>query len=351
MNIYSLFPFVKIFVRMFFMQTYLIAFLTGLITGGISCFAVQGSLLTSIVATKEESNISKKLTNQNLIIFLITKLIAYTILGFGLGLIGEKLIIASKFQGWFQIFIGIYMLITAANLVNLHPFFRHFVISPPKFIFKMLRNQTKIKSLFAPALLGALTILIPCGVTQGMMLLAISAGNPLTSALILFFFILGTSPVFFAIGLAASELFKRRAFSIFAAFVVLALGIFSINSGQILRGSVHTFQNYWRVLTRTDLVGGPAVIKNGIQEVTITVSSGGYKANVNTLKIGIPVKLTLVTDHVAGCSRAFTIPDYNISKILPQTGQTILEFTPTKLGNLTYTCSMGMYSGSFDVIK
>ncbi len=328
-----------------------IPFLTGLTTGGVSCFAVQGGLLTSALATEEEIDVSKKLRVRGLIVFLIAKLVAYTILGFLLGAVGSRLIITPKTQGWFQIIIGVYMLITAANLVNLHPFFRYFVIRPPKFIFKLLRNQSKVKSLFTPALLGVLTVLIPCGVTQGMMLLAISAGNPVTAALILFSFILGTIPVFFAIGLAANELFTHKAFLYIAASVVAVLGIISINSGQILRGSVHTFQNYWRVAFETAGNSSSAVVVNGKQQVTITVTSHGYKSDVNTLKAGVPVALTLITNNVLSCARAFTIPNLNISKVLPVTGTTTIEFTPEQTGQLTYTCSMGMYSGSFNVIK
>jgi sulfite exporter TauE/SafE len=334
------------------MGNFWLAFITGLTTGGVSCFAVQGSLLTSALAT-EEADVSKKVKSQSLIIFLIAKLLAYTALGFALGIIGEKIIVSPKVQGWFQIFIGLYMLITAANLANLHPFFRNFVIRPPKFIFKVLRNQAKLKSFFTPAFLGLLTILIPCGVTQAMMLLAISASNPGASSLILFSFVLGTIPVFFIIGLAAGELFKRKAFSIVAALVMATLGIISINSGQVLRGSIHTIQNYWRVAFEdtADSAGEAAPIINGIQEVTINITSRGYTSNIKTLKLGVPVKLTLVTNSVVSCARAFTIPDYGIRKILPETGSDIIEFTPDKLGNLTYTCSMGMYSGSFNVVK
>jgi hypothetical protein len=243
------------------------------------------------------------------------------------------------------------MLITAANLANIHPFFKRFVIAPPKFIFRLLRNQTKVKSFFTPVVLGALTILIPCGVTQAMMLLAISAGSPIISASIMFAFILGTSPVFFVIGMAANEIFKRRALAILAAIVVATMGIISINSGQVLRGSVNTIQNYWSVLTGSNLVINIPAENNGVQEVTITATTGSYKSNVNTLKLGVPVRISIVSNNVAGCTRAFTIPELNYFRILPQNGTEVVEFTPTKIGLLTYTCSMGMYSGSFNVIK
>lgn len=333
------------------MNTLILALITGLTTGGVSCFAVQGSLILSFTAL-DKLEPSKKSKTQSLIFFLLSKLAAYTALGFLLGLAGEKLIIAPKVQGWFQIVIGIYMLITAANLANLHPIFRRFVITPPKFIFKLLRKQLKIRSFFTPMFLGALTIFIPCGVTQSMMLLAISAGNPFTSALILFFFTLGTSPVFFLIGIATKELFKKNAFSVIAALVVATVAVISINSGQLLRSSVHTIQNYWRVAFENSKSSGEfAPVVNGYQIVDITVNPRGYETNVRKLKVGIPVKLKLTTNSVAGCSRAFTIPEYGISKLLLQTGVEVIEFTPTKLGNLTYTCSMGMYSGYFDIIK
>lgn len=320
-------------------------FITGLTTGGVSCFAVQGGLLTSALATEEEIKISKTLRTRALVAFLAAKLVAYTLLGLLLGLIGSKLIIQPKLQGWFQIIIGLYMLLTAANLANIHPFFKYFVIRPPKFIFKLLRNQTKVKSVFTPIFLGLMTILIPCGVTQGMMLLAISSSNPLVASSIMFFFILGTIPVFFAIGMAANELFTHKAFVIAAALVVAILGIISINSGQVLRGSVHTLQNYWKVIVSSD---SQNVVGNNVK---IQVSNRGYKADVNTLKVGVPVTLTLNTNGVTGCARAFTIPTLNIVKVLPQTGTTTIQFTPSQTGLLTYTCSMGMYSGSFNVIQ
>ena len=130
------------------------------------------------------------------------------------------------------------------------------------------------------------------------------------------------------------------------------LGFTAINGGQTLRGSVHTFQNYKSVIfNNNSIIEGTQETENGKQIVTMNVKSTSYEASTNTLKIGIPVKLILKTNKTAGCSRSFTIPEYNISKVLPVTGTEIIEFTPTKLGRLTYTCSMGMYSGTFNIIE
>ena len=327
-------------------------FITGLTTGGFSCFAVQGGLLTSALAS-EGTGDKKYIKEKSILMFLAAKLISYTLLGFVLGFLGSAININPKFQGYLEIVVGLYMLATAARLLNIHPIFRYFVIQPPKAFLKLIRNKSQVQSFFTPALLGFLTVLIPCGITQAMMLLAIAGGNAVLGASIMFFFVLGTSPVFFLIGLAATELLKNRMFSIIAAIFIVVMGILAINSGQILRGSVHTIQNYYEVLLGESKNSqmGVAKIVNGKQEVAIYVTSGGYQSDVNTLRVGIPVKLTLISQNARSCARAFAIPEFNLFKVLSQNGTETMEFTPTKLGRLTYTCSMGMYTGSFDVIK
>lgn len=321
-----------------------LALVTGLTTGGISCLAVQGGLLASSLDSKNKL--------KGVLAFLVSKMTTYTLLGVALGAIGATLIVSPKILGWMQILAGLFMIATAARLLNVHPIFRHFVIEPPKFIFRILRKEANSQSLFAPAILGFMTILIPCGVTQAMMILAVSTGNALIGAGIMFAFTLGTSPIFLTIGVAAAEMLKRRWFSVVAALTILVLGIMSINSGQILRGSVHTLQNYWKAAFETKAgsnLAFPPLDEEGNQLVTIDVASGGYRSNFKKLKAGVPVKLTLKTNNTLGCSRSFVIPGYNINKILPQTGQEIVQFTPYRQGSLTYTCSMGMYTGQFVV--
>lgn len=327
-----------------------LAFITGLTTGGISCFAVQGGLLAGVLSNQKETD--RKLST---IYFLVAKLVGYAILGGLLGLLGSALIITPKLQGLMQIFAGVFMIIAVGRILDIHPIFRRFTFTPPKFLFRILRVQSKKENYFAPAILGFLTILIPCGVTQAMMLLSVASGNVFWGGLILAAFILGTSPVFYILGVASNQIFKNKSLKYVAAIAIFILGIMSINTGQILRGSVHTIQNYWLVLSgsqndknQNNQVAG--INAAGRQEIEIEVSTRGYKSSTKTLKAGVPVTLKLSTKETQGCSRAFTIPEYNISKILPESGTVEVDFTPTKTGRLTYTCSMGMYTGYFDVI-
>lgn len=329
-----------------------LAFLTGLTTGGISCMAVQGGLLASSISTDATKN--DRFLNVG--VFVVSKIIAYTLLGALLGFLGSSLIISPVLQGWFQIFVGLFMLATAGRLLNLHPVFRYFVIQPPKWIYKLLKTRSRVQSIFTPAILGVLTVLIPCGVTQAMMVIAVGTGNPLTGALTMLAFTVGTSPVFFTLGVAASQLMKNKAFNWAAAFVIAILGILSVNTGQVLRGSPHTIQNYYSAALSlfgqgaNATSGAIAGVANGLQEIRVEVTSSGYVSSVDTLKAGVPVKMSLVTNNTQGCARAFNIPALGISKVLPQTGTEVVEFTPTKTGQLTLTCSMGMYTKIITVI-
>jgi len=333
------------------------AFLTGLTTGGFSCVAVQGGLLASSMPASQEGAVEGSRTHrwQYVGMFLAAKLFAYTLLGFVLGLIGSTLTLTPKLLGWTQILVGIFMLITAARILDLHPIFRYFVIQPPKWTYRFLKNKSRNASFFAPALLGFLTVLMPCGITQATMAVAIASGSPFLGAVIMFAFILGTSPIFFVLGASFVELLQRKAFSVVAAAVVIVFAVLSINGGMGLLGSIYTIQNFYRAATTdTDTLargGVSAGVTAGVQNVTIAVSGAGYTASATTLKAGVPIRLTLTTNNTQGCVRAFTIPDLNLSKVLPETGSETIEFTPQKPGRLAYSCSMGMYTGAFTVVE
>ncbi len=331
------------------MNSFWLAFLTGLTTGGISCLAVQGGLLASSVSQEQQGKSVVPVA-----LFLIAKLIAYTILGFFLGLLGSFFSISIGVQSVLQLVVGIFMLITAARIANLHPIFRYFVIQPPKAVYRLLKNQSRAQTFFAPLSLGFLTVLMPCGVTQAMMVVAVASGNPWVGAATMFAFVLGTSPVFLALGVAAVKLLEKKLFSYVAAGIIVYFGLLSINGGIALSGSPYTFQNLYKAatggFTAYAEAGTAPIDASGNQDATIYVTASGYSSMVKKLKVGVPVNLSLVSNNAAGCVRSFVIPSLSLSAILPENGTKELAFTPMKAGTLMYSCGMGMYFGSFEVI-
>lgn len=187
------------------MNQIFLAFLTGLTTGGLSCFAVQGGLLAGILADQKKEDQKK-----TLILFLTSKFFAHLILGAFLGLLGSALIISPKTQGVMQIISGIVILLMALKISDIHPIFRNLSITAPKFVFRLLRNQSKDITMFTPIIIGLLTVLIPCGVTQGMLLLSVSSGSFWYGGLILGAFILGTTPVFYLLGIASEKILSIK---------------------------------------------------------------------------------------------------------------------------------------------
>lgn len=343
------------------MNTIWLAFLTGLTTGGISCLAVQGGLLASSIAHRRELGLANGEQSGSkwidVTLFLGAKLVAYTLLGFLLGLVGSSLVLTPKLLGTVQIAAGLFMLATAARIADIHPIFRYFVIAPPKWAYKLLRNTTRGDSFLAPAMLGFFTVLMPCGITQATMAIAVASASPWLGAAIMGAFVLGTSPIFFILGATVSQLLQKKAFSYAAAAVILVFGILSFNGGMALRGSIYTIQNFYKAATtpidqltyaRGQVAG---VSRDGRQDVTINVTSRGYTSSAQSLYAGVPVRLSLVTNNTAGCTRVFTIPDLNISKVLQQTGTEVVEFTPKKAGQLVYACGMGMFNGKFEIIQ
>ncbi len=326
----------------------LVIFLTGLTVGGLTCLAVQGGLLASVIAAKEEEEVEKGQNNKDAIFptlaFLISKLIAYTLLGFILGAFGGAIGINQNIQIIMQFVAGIYMIAVALDLLNVHPVFRYVVIQPPKFLTKRLRNVSKRKDLFAPALLGVMTIFIPCGTTLAMEALAISSTNALTGAVIMAVFVLGTMPLFFGVGWITSILGDtyRENFLKIAALAVLYLGIISINGALIAIGSPYSFQSFLASKSSNQI----AVSQN----VEIMVTSSGYWPQYIKVKKGRPVNIKLTSKDAYSCASAFRIPSLGIVRNLQANETQTISFIPDKIGQIPFTCSMGMYTGKIDVI-
>jgi sulfite exporter TauE/SafE len=246
---------------------------------------------------------------------------------FALGLLGTSIKLPPVYQGYFQIFLGIYLFGIAGNLLNLHPFFRHFVLTPPKFILRLARkisqknlNQSlrptiydlpvRQADLLSPVLLGGLTIFLPCATTQAMEVLALSSGDPFYSAAIMFAFTLGTIPTFLAFGfiLSKGQTSFQKHFPLLLGTFLLAMSLYTVNSGIGLSGSVYT-SKFWQVASvfmRDNPRESHTTLKT--QTTTINVSNNGYSPSNITLKKNIPTQLKLITTNVANCSRSFTIP-------------------------------------------
>jgi sulfite exporter TauE/SafE len=320
-------------------------FLTGLLTGGLTCLAVQGGLLATAIAQRHEGEQEEK-SNKALpiIAFVVAKLIAYTIVGFLLGWLGSFFTLSFAVRVALQILIAVFMIGTALSLLEVHPFFRYFVIQPPRFLTKLVRNKAKSADIFTPALLGLMTIFIPCGTTQAMMALAISSASALTGALIMFSFILGTIPLFFILGYGANSLSAKwqKNFYRAAAVLIIILSLFAINGAISLSGAT------WFSGNSNQVKSNQVVSK----DIAIMITNNGYVPNNLDIKAGEEITLTIKNENAYSCAQAFTIPKFGIEKVVAPGTEEVIKFTaPSDLGKIAFTCSMGMYRGVFNIVE
>ena len=209
--------------------------------------------------------------------------------------------------------------------------------------------------MFAPALLGAFTIFIPCGTTQAMMALAVGSGNPFLGAAILFTFIVGTSPVFFILGYFTMKLGEvlHKHFMRVAAIALILLALFNLDGALNLAGVSYTptriLREMFCLVSYCPLTTG--TMTETVTKQTITISGSGYTPQSFAVKKGSQVTITLVNKGAVNCAQAFTIPALNIQEVVAPNQTKQITFTaPEQPGTLSFMCSMGMYTGRIEVL-
>lgn len=390
-------------------------FLTGLLAGGASCAAVQGGLLTGLLARRtvapavasatvarsarppqsgaKNRKRKKKAGRPPSALrahpprtarkappvhvkrewrqdaapvggFLAGKLASHAVLGLLLGMLGDAVQLGFRTRAVTQGIAGVVMVLLALHLFGIRGL-GFLIPQPPASLSRLVRRSARSQAMAAPAALGVLTVFIPCGVTLGVMFLAIASGSPLAGMLIMSVFVLGTFPMFAALGYAAARWAAALGGKVATAtaVVVLAVGAYTLNGGLTLGGSPVTAGEIVSALSGpvaaapASAAAPPAAVHGpvaqgsaaGQQEFDIEVLDNDYRAP-GSVRAGQPTVVTLITDGTRGCTRGFVVPSLGIEKILPETGRTEVDLGILEPGRLAFTCSMGMYGGTLDVV-
>ncbi|MDH6244028.1 sulfite exporter TauE/SafE family protein [Mycobacterium sp. OTB74] len=342
--------------------------ITGLFAGGISCAAVQGGLLTALItrqhqargtgddtpaaaAASRSASVAARLGDDLAPVggFLAGKLFAHTVLGAVLGALGSVVQLSIGARTGLQIAAG--LLVITFGLAQLGvPGFRRIVITPPASWTRIVRGRARSQSAFAPALLGLATILLPCGVTLSVEALALASGSPWRGAAIMAVFIIGTSPLFAALGYLARKTATVWQGRLVAAtgVAVIAMGLYTLNGGLELAGSPlaasRIAQSLSSTATATPADASRTTVTGGHQQVVINATENGYSPRITKITAGLPTTLIVHSTGASGCVRAFIIND--TQTVLPVSGDTPIELGTPARGDLHYACGMGMFTGT-----
>lgn len=315
----------------------------GIVASLSTCLAVTGGLLLAVSAKYDEmhQNLSPFQKFKPHIYFNLGRIISYTVLGGLIAYLGSFLSFSSEITGWITIAVSLVMIILGFQLLKIFSWSGYFMPKMPKFLAHKIDSAKDSEHWSAPFFLGAATFFLPCGFTQALQLYVLSKGSVEVGALTMFAFALGTLPVLLSLG-TVSSFIKGEALKYFlkiAGVIVVLLGVLSAVAGLRLIGV--DFAASPAVSTNVEIVDGKQIVEMKI------VGLEYYPKNI-TVKAGIPVVWKIDASEARGCGASLSVPSMNILEYL--TGEKTIEFMPDNVGKIPFTCSMGMTSGSFNVI-
>jgi sulfite exporter TauE/SafE/copper chaperone CopZ len=332
-----------------------IVFLVGLTAGVSTCMALVGGLILGISARHAESHPEATSLERFRphIFFNIGRVVSYFVLGGLVGLVGKAFQFSSLSLGLLTMAVGAVMLFMGLQLTQISPRLSGFSLSFPSGIARFLgiRNHHEREYNHWNSMgMGALTFFLPCGFTQAMQLYAMGTGSFLAGALIMSVFALGTTPGLLGIGGLTSAVRGSfaRAFFRFVGVLVIFLSLFNLSNGYNLTG--WTLPSPASVSEKAPVSDPNVNLENGQQVVHMVQTPYGYKPNQFTVRKGIPVKWVIDAEDLNSCSSGIALPKFGIRKDFTS-GENIITFTPTEVGVLKFTCSMGMYPGQFNVVN
>jgi len=323
-------------------------FVIGLLTS-VHCVAMCGGINLSQCLPRETSTMadSSSSTLRSSLLYNAGRVMSYTAVGFVVGALGSALTFSNTLQGILKILAGIFMVIMGINMLGLFPWLRRLSPHLPRFLSQWSDNG-RLKS-SSPLIVGLLNGLMPCGPLQAMQIYALSTGNPLTGALSMFIFSLGTVPLMFGLGVLTSALGKKytRKIMTAGAVLVVVLGLAMFSQGWTLSGLTMSKQGPPTSGTQTS--ESTSNIQNGVQLVNSTLSVRRYPDI--TVKTGQPVRwvINAPDGSINGCNNRMIIQAYGIEHTF-KTGENVIEFTPTETGQFGYSCWMGMITATITVI-
>jgi sulfite exporter TauE/SafE len=331
---------------------------TGLLAGLTTCAAVQLGLLAG--AVRDAGRPSAPVAA-----FLTARLAAHTGLGAVLGVVGGAVQPGPRMRGALLALAAVALLLFALDLLGVRPVRRllrrgtcdapppakagepscHAARSPDTTArpdgrapsARRLRGGARRR----PVVLGAATVLLPCGLTLSAELMAVASRSPVGGAAVMAGFVAGGAPVFGLVGAALGRL--RGRLTPLVAVALLAVAGWTLLSGLRLGGWVPAGGGGGAAAAAASAV---RVDASGRQTVTIWALDRGYRPAVVTARAGVPTVLVLRTSGTRGHTRAFTIPSRDVDIVLPVSGETRVDLGSPGAGRLDFVCASGHFPGS-----
>lgn len=336
-------------------MSYGMLFVVGLLTS-VHCITMCGGINLSQCIPSGNSrnkNVLKINIAMPAILYNAGRVISYSVIGFFLGGIGMLLTGGSAgdaipllLQGILKIIAGLFMIIMGINMLGIFPALRRFRITFPKR--PVIKKNSDKKTGRRPFVVGVLNGFMPCGPMQSMQVIALGSGNPISGAIAMFMFSLGTVPLMLGLGSLVSALGKKYTAIVMktGCILVVVLGLAMFSQGAGLAGIK---LDHIRAPSADTKELNTAIVSGDTQYVESDLTFGSYPEI--TVYRGVPVIWTIHVpeDVINGCNYKMIIKTYGITHEFTP-GENVIAFTPDESGTVQYTCWMGMIYGKINVV-
>ena len=289
------------------------------------------------------------------LVFNVGRIVGFGILGALLGLLGSSLSLPTRLMGILVLIVALVMFLLGVRLTAISPRMAAWSPRLPVGLSRALGIDTAAEGSYSDirtAVVGAATFFLPCGFTQAMQIYAISTANPLTAGLVMATFAVGTTPGLLALATVPEVATGERRGTVLRVIgvVVLAFALLNVSSGLNLLGiSRASAQAGPGVAVSEQDASNNVVVANGAQTVTMTQGPRGYEPAYTVIYAGLPTTWVITSTSQYDCSAFLRVPQLG-QQINLVDGKNTVELGTLEAGTIPFTCVMGMYNGTLNVV-
>lgn len=320
------------------------------------CVGMCGGLVVTYTARQQAQGNESRTGVSAHVQYNLGRVSSYTLTGLILGSVGSFFAISPAFTGVVTLLAAIFMVIMGLSLLTEFRFLKRLELVMPSFVGRFLYGPKGSSSSRGPLMIGLLNGLMPCGPLQAMQLYALASGSPVRGALSMAAYGLGTVPMMFGLGNLVSVLTAERtrvALRV-SGVIVLVLGVLMFNRGldslgvdlDLPTAVQPVVQPIVSKASTVNVVQTATPATDTVQVVHMKLTRRGYEPNVLRAKVSVPVRWVIDVVEMSSCTNRLIMPEYGVDKKFV-IGENVIEFTPTKTGELPFSCWMQMVWGKF----
>lgn len=330
----------------------LVALVLGLAAGVSTCMALVGGLVMGLSASFQSSGSASGFAAvRPTFVFLGGRIAGYGLFGAALGMIGGSVAMPPLVTAALMIVVAVVMTLLGTRLTGASPRIAGWAPTLPMGIATRLGLADGAGSVYSDRralAFGAATFFLPCGFTQAVQVFALSTGSPLFAGALLATFAVGTAPGLLAVGglPALVPAGARPTLLRFVGVAVLGFAVLNGTAGLRLAGiGLPSFG-----LGAVAAAALPGVGADGVQELATYQEADGYGPRGAAIYANVPTRWTIDSRSSASCAKFIVVPTLGMSITL-KPGLNTFELPPLPAGRLDYSCSMGMFGGSIQVVE